>query len=60
MPKVQAKSHKKYGPKMDRPRIRASKEHRHRGSLGYYVRACDRGLGRTYTTRAEWIERGQR
>ena len=58
--KQQSKHHKIYGPKMDSPRIAASKEHRNCNSLGYYHRACERGMGHIYTTRADWLGRNRR
>ena len=51
---TQSKGHKKYGAKLANPRIRASKEHRNCGPLGYYVRA----VGHTFTSRADWLARG--
>jgi len=53
--KTQSKHHKIYGPKMDHPRMSATKEHRLCGPLGYYRRAHERGIGHIFTNRREWL-----
>lgn len=50
----QSKSHKRYGQKMKEPRFASSKEHRHRGPIGYYKKAKERGL--LFTSRRAYLE----